>query len=217
MVEYARLLSGYKEANIVGTGDETLVLREHVLDSLSCLLCEPVSYARSLVDVGTGGGLPGIPLKLARPKVELTLVESTRKKSVFLRQVADHLSLADVEVANTRAEEFGHERRHRDKYDIATARAVAPLPIIAEYCLPLVRPGGHLIAMKALPTEWELEAGKSAARTLSAALVGEIRVQFLPELPVKQRRLLILQKTEPTPPGYPRRVGLPKKRPLGTK
>lgn len=216
LLRYARRLSSYREANVVGTKDLRRLLLEHVLDSLSCLLYEPLRGVRRVVDVGSGGGLPGVPLKIARPETEVTLVEATGKKARFLQQAAEDLLLDGVEVANARAEGLGQDPAHRERYDAATARALAPLPTLAEYCLPLVREGGCVVAMKAMPEEKEVEEGRKAAARLGAEISRLVKVEFLQQLPEKQRCLAIMTKTSETPQEYPRRPGIPKKRPLGS-
>ncbi|MGF1471686.1 MAG: 16S rRNA (guanine(527)-N(7))-methyltransferase RsmG [Rubrobacteraceae bacterium] len=216
-MRYAQHLSSYQEANVLGTKDLGRVLLDHLLDSLSCLLHEPARGATSMVDIGSGGGLPGIPLKIVRPDLRLTLVEATGKKSRFLRKVAEDLALRETTVINARAEEVGRGNEHRGGYAVATARALAPLPVLAEYCVPLVQEGGCAIAMKALPDDVEMAAGAEAAKILGAEISGVLDVEFLPELPPKRRTLVIMTKTGPTPEKYPRPPGTPKKRPLGVR
>ncbi|MGB3635839.1 MAG: 16S rRNA (guanine(527)-N(7))-methyltransferase RsmG, partial [Rubrobacteraceae bacterium] len=215
LLRYARQLGDYREANIVGTRDASRLLIDHVLDSLSCLLSESVRRERELVDIGSGGGLPGIPLKIVRPDLALTLVEATGKKARFLEQVVGELTLDGTEVVNERAETLGHEQAYRGKYNVATARALAPLSTLCEYCLPLVRKGGCLVAMKAAPDKNEIEAGRKAAKVLGAEISDFIEVEFIPELPAKRRCLVVMGKVEETPMEYPRRAGVPKKNPLG--
>lgn len=216
LLGYAKQLSDYHEANIVGVKDLSQLLLEHVLDSLSCLLCEPVRQAERLVDVGSGGGLPGVPLKIVQPEMDLTLLEATGKKARFLEKVVGGLALRNTEIVNARAEEVGRLPSYRDKYDVATARAVAPLSTLCEYCLPLVKEGGCLVAMKALPDKKEVESGRRAAETLGAEVSELIEVEFIPEILPKQRHLVVMTKVSETPHEYPRRTGIPKKSPLGS-
>jgi 16S rRNA (guanine527-N7)-methyltransferase len=213
--EYARFLGGYEEANVIGVRDVRSVILAHVLDSLSCFLFEPLGGARSLVDVGSGGGLPGIPMKIVAPWLRTTLVEATSKKARFLRRAVEALSLEEVLVTNARVEEIARTEAHRGAYDVATARAVARLPVVAEYCLPLVRVGGYAISMKGRPQDDEIAAGERAAARLGARLFALIPVPRLPEIDKKERCLVILQKLEETPAQYPRKVGVPAKKPLG--
>ncbi len=212
---YARLLHGYEEANVIGTRDLQGIILNHVLDSLGCFLFEPLGGAQSLVDVGSGGGLPGIPIKIAEPALSTVLVEATAKKARFLRSVVGGLRLAGVEVTNARVEEFARTGVHRGAYDVATVRAVARLGVVAEYCVPLVRVGGHVVSMKGGLDDEELGEGERAAAELGARVSDLIRVPRLPELEEKVRTLVILEKVGETPQRYPRSVGVPAKKPLG--
>jgi 16S rRNA (guanine527-N7)-methyltransferase len=212
---FARFLRDYEEANVIGTRELRGVVLDHVLDALGCFLFEPLRAARSLVDVGSGGGLPGVPIKIAEPELRVTLVEATAKKARFLCRAAEVLALEDVAVENVRVEEIAHTEAHRGVYDVATARAVARLPVVAEYCVPLLRVGGHVISMKGRLEDEELYEGERAAEKLGARVSDLIRVPRLPELEEKERCLVILEKVEETPGEYPRKVGVPAKKPLG--
>jgi 16S rRNA (guanine527-N7)-methyltransferase len=213
--EYARLLSSYEEANVIGTRDLRGVILDHVLDSLSCFLFKPLGAARGLVDVGSGGGLPGIPIKIVEPRLRAVLVEATGKKARFLRHVVENLSLEDVQVTNARVEEVARTGVHRGAYDVATVRAVARLAVVAEYCVPLLRVGGHVVSMKGRLEEDEIGEGERAAAELGARVFDLIRVPRLQGLEKKERTLVILEKVEETPEKYPRNVGVPAKKPLG--
>jgi 16S rRNA (guanine527-N7)-methyltransferase len=212
---FGRLLSGYEEANVIGTRALRGVLLDHVLDSLSCFLFEPLGLARRLVDVGSGGGLPGIPIKIVVPELEVTLVESIAKKTRFLHRAVETLSLEGATVTNARVEEIARTEAHRAAYDIATARALARLSVVAEYCVPLLKVGGCAISMKGRLDNDELSEGERAAEKLGARVSALLRVPRLPETGKKERCLVILQKVEETPGEYPRNVGVPAKRPLG--
>jgi len=213
--EYARLLARYDCANVIGTRDLDRIMMDHVLDSLSCFLHEPLCRAGRLADVGSGGGLPGIPIKIMRPDLATTLVESTGKKARFLQHAVDVLSLRGVEVANTRVEDLGRTRAHRGAYDVVTCRAVARLSVVAEYCVPLLEPGGCAIAMKGRFEPKELAEGNRAVGTLGARVAEITKVSMLPEVGEKERNLVILEKIRATPDRYPRRSGIVAKRPLG--
>jgi 16S rRNA (guanine527-N7)-methyltransferase len=191
------------------------VLLEHVLDSLSCLLFEPLREARLLADVGSGGGLPGIPLKIALPPARVSLIEATAKKARFLRRVVEEMSLNGVEVLNGRVEDVGRHGEHRGAYDIATARAVARLSVVAEYCVPLLRVGGQAICMKGRLDDEEVSQGERAAEELGAEVCEIMPVPRLPEIVAKQRYLVVLRKVVDTPARYPRSVGTPARKPLG--
>jgi 16S rRNA (guanine527-N7)-methyltransferase len=215
LTKYAHLLARYDRANVIGTRDADQIILAHVLDSLSCFLHEPLSHARRLADVGSGGGLPGIPIKIMKPELAATLVESTGKKARFLRYAVDGLSLEGVEVANVRAEDLGRTRAHRGAYDVVTSRAVARLSVVAEYCVPLLEAGGRAIAMKGRLDAGELEEGNRAVAVLGAKVVGITNVPMLPEVGEKERNLVIIEKIRETPARYPRRPGIVAKRPLG--
>jgi 16S rRNA (guanine527-N7)-methyltransferase len=167
-----------------------------------------------LADLGAGAGFPGVPIKILWPQMPLTLVESVGKKTTFLTHLADVLGLAGVEIVTGRAEALGQDKRHRGRYDVVTARAVAALPVLAEYGLPLCRVGGVLLAPKKGDISQEV-----VAATRAAPLVGGGTPQaFAFRLPGDEtdRQVYVLPKVRATPAGYPRRVGLPDKKPLGT-
>jgi 16S rRNA (guanine527-N7)-methyltransferase len=215
LLEYVRLLASYDRANVIGTKDPDQILFFHVLDSLSCFLYEPLFHARRLADVGSGGGLPGIPIKIMRPDLTTTLVESTGKKAQFLQYVVDALSLDGTEVANIRVEDLARTQAHHSAYDVTTSRAVARLSVVAEYCVPLLRVGGCAISMKSRLEPDELSEGSRAAEVLGARVAKIIPVPMLPEIGEKERNLVILQKIRETPAQYPRRSGTAAKKPLG--
>lgn len=211
---YADLLANYTEANVIGTKDAPAIILDHVLDSLSCLTLEDERLRGRLIDVGTGGGLPGIPLAIARTNLSVTLLESIKKKVKFLRAAQTDLHLTNTIVSNQRAEEAGTNIGFRDVYNVSATRALASLPVVVEYCAPFVQKGGWILAMKGKLEQSELVAGKKAARKLGAEIYEVTQVRLLPELEHKQRQIVVFRKTGLTPTGYPRRVGLAKKRPL---
>jgi 16S rRNA (guanine527-N7)-methyltransferase len=196
--------------NLTAITDEHQIVTRHFLDSLRCALSWGAS-PNSLIDVGTGAGFPGLPLKILRPSVRLTLVESIEKKAAFLRHVAAELQLNNVDVVVARAEAVGHDVAHRERYDLATARAVAELRVLAEYCLPLCRVGGRFLAPKGIQIEGEVQSAQAAL----ARLGGQVAAVEDVDLPgVERRSLVVVDKIAPTPPEYPRGVGVPSKRPL---
>ena len=217
LVAYAGLLSQYERANVIGTKDFGEILRRHVLDSLSCLLFTPLKNARKVGDIGSGGGLPGIPLAVALPDAEVTLFESTGRKAEFLRYAVKELGLANVRVVNARIEESARDDDHRGKYGVCTARAWARLSVVSEYSLPLLRRGAHVVAMKGRVDADEWTEGGRALKTLGGRVSEEIQVHYLPDVEQGERRLVLLEKTEETPEVYPRRTGTPARNPLGAK
>lgn len=213
LLDYAEVLSAYERANVVGTRDVESLVREHVLDSLSCRLFAPARSASTVVDVGAGAGLPGIPLAITAPAASVVLLEATRKKAEFLEHAVSTLGMENVRVVNGRVEDYGQQSRSRESFDLATARALAELPVVVEYLAPLLRVGGYGIAMKARLSEEEAEAGKVAASAVGARVSHVLEVPFLAE--EKERRLVIVEKVRRTPARFPRAVGQSKKKPLG--
>jgi len=183
---------------------------KHFLDSLSCLRKADASLYT--IDVGSGAGFPGIPLKIAVPALRLVLLEATGRKAEFLQAVVQRLHLSGVEVINTRAEEAGQSPVHRERYDLALGRALAEMATLAELTLPLVRVGGTVIAQKGEDPAAEVEAARKAI----AALGGQVREVIPAAVPGLDaaRYLVVLEKVAPTPAKYPRRPGMPAKRPL---
>ncbi len=213
---YAELLIGYELANVIGVRDRDRVLLEHIVDALSCVTTGHIVPGTRLIDVGAGGGLPGIPLLISRFGLSGALLEATAKKARFLTTVVKELELGQVIVVNQRAELAARSAAYRDSFDVAVARAVAPLPLLVEYCAPFVRAGGVIIAMKGRPSEDELRQGVAAAEELNAILEAIHPVEFRPEMVQKARKLIVFRKTAPTPKRFPRRVGLARQKPLGS-
>ena len=178
-----------------------------IADSL--VLLPYLAGAQRLVDVGSGGGLPGLPLKLARPELEVTLIEADQAKAAFLVQAAAGLGLSGVDVLAVRAEDAGRDLRFRETFDVAVARAVAAMPALVELCLPLVRVGGRLLAQKT--DRAEVEAARQAIKRLG----GEVTAVETAASAARDKGLVVVvAKVRPTPDGYPRRAGVPVRRPL---
>ncbi|MHB1355856.1 MAG: 16S rRNA (guanine(527)-N(7))-methyltransferase RsmG [Anaerolineae bacterium] len=204
------------------------VQRKHYADSLICVLALPGLISgettsdasafqhdeRSIrvVDVGSGSGFPGLPLKIVFPTIRLTLIEATAKKTAFLQHIVSLLQMTDVDIVCARAEEAGQDHAQREQYDVVLARAVASLPVLAEYCLPLLRVGGRWIAQKGDGIAGEVLEMNEALRVLGGEL-QEVKPYHLSQIP-GTRNLIVVDKVSTTPPKYPRRVGIPSKRPL---
>lgn len=212
---YADLLAGYSLANVVGTKDREQVILEHLLDSLSCVAVAQSWIARSIVDVGAGGGLPGVPLSIVRPDASITLLEATEKKARFLQYIKSELGLPNLRILHARAEEVGRDPAYRETFDLATARALAALGVVVEYCAPLVRREGCIISMKGKLSEEEFSAAVAASEILGVEVEQVQRVEYQPHFSPKHRQLVVLRKVGVTPKKFPRKTGLAKKRPLG--
>ncbi len=213
MERYEReLLEWNRRYNLTAVRDSNGVQVKHFLDSLTCILAMRESPANKVIDVGTGAGFPGLPLKIACPGIQLTLVESVGKKADFCRHMVKTLGLDGVDVVQERVEVLGHLPAFREQYDWALARAVAAMPVLAEFLLPLVRMAGHALAMKGESGPAEAQTAERAMRVLG----GHLRQLVPVHLPgvAEERYLVVVDKIAATPASYPRRVGVPSKRPL---
>lgn len=216
---YATLLDWNNRINLTAITDLEGVQVRHFLDSLTvgaALLAElgtqspPTGFC--LLDIGTGAGFPGVPLKIVWPQLKVALADSTGKKTAFLKELAITLALKDVEIITARAEELGQNKTHRWRYDAVTARAVASLPVLCEYCLPLAKVGGWMAAPKKGDISQELKEAEKASRILGG---GPPKLhRFVLPGETEERFVVMIKKVKATPPGYPRRVGLAKARPL---
>lgn len=206
------LLDWNTRVNLTAITKPEEVLVKHFLDSLSLLLAydRPAAY---LLDIGTGAGFPAIPLKIVRPQWQVILLEATGKKVTFLRHIIETLHLTGVEAIHGRAEELAHKPRYRAAFDLVTARAVAALPTLLEYCAPFCRVGGEIILPKKGDIAAELSQGQRAARQLGVIFKADISVS-LPGLD-NDRRLLVWQQQKLCPSPYPRSGGVMAKKPLG--
>jgi len=216
--EYARLLKEWNEKmNLTNITDDKGIAIRHFIDSLTLVSHLEEESAKkgkknlSLIDVGTGAGFPGIPLKVAMPALEVTLLDSLRKRVSFLDAVCAALDLKGITTLHSRAEDAGLSRQYREKFDVATARAVASLPVLCEYCLPFVKVGGIFLAMKG-NVEEEAEAAKKAIVTLGGTI--ETLHHFTLPGTDMNRSIIVIRKLRATPARYPRQAGKPEKEPL---
>jgi 16S rRNA (guanine527-N7)-methyltransferase len=210
---YARELARWNEMmNLTAITEPEQIEIRHFLDSLSAIRVEKFKPGTRVADVGTGAGFPGLPLKILCPQIELTLIEATRKKTEFLDHIIAGLNLTGITAIHSRAEEAGNAPDHRERYDITMARAVAALPVLAEYLLPLTRVGGCGIAFKG---ESAIQEANEAAQALKV-LGGEVVQVAEVELPgvTETHYLIHIRKVAATPADYPRRPGMPAKNPL---
>jgi len=211
---YRELLEWNWWINLTSITEYNDVQLNHFLDSLTVALAidtDKSNYLR-VIDVGTGAGLPGIPLKIVSPEIDLTLLEATAKKAGFLHHIIDKLVLENVKIITGRAEDIAHRQEYRERFDIAVSRAVAPLAALVELTLPFCRTGGSFIAQKKGFIQSEVDRAEKAIGMLGGKL-REVRRIDLDEFP-DERYLVIVDKVAATPPQYPRRPGIPSKRPL---
>lgn len=209
---FASMLRSWNlRANLTAITDEREIAIKHFVDSLTCCISGYIKSTDSVIDVGTGAGFPGVVIKLHYPATSVVLLDSVKKKTEFLEYAVDELGVA-ADVCWGRAEELGHFAEYREKFDVAVARAVAPLRVLAEYCLPFVRHGGLFVAMKGPQVENEIAEALHSIETLGGEILEFTRIQ-LPESG-DGRCIIAVHKVSSTPRNYPRRPGTPKKNPL---
>lgn len=209
---YADMLVQWNEKiNLTAITDEEGIVIKHFLDSLSIIPYIPEN-AKTLIDVGTGAGFPGIPVKIVNDKISVTLLDSLEKRVKFLNEVINGLGLKDIYAVHGRAEDFGADKKYREQFDAATARAVASLPVLLEYCLPFVKVGGTFIAMKGPDVENELKESGKALEVLGGEII-DVRELTLPRSDNK-RCIIVVIKYRHTPTSYPRKSGRPTKQPI---
>jgi len=201
-----------EQINLTAITDYEEVQLKHFLDSLSVTLARKPTKGDSVIDVGTGVGIPGIPLKVAFPDIKLVLLEATAKKVSFLHHIIQKLGLSDVEIIVGRAEEVAHVPGYREHFSLVLSRAVAPLPTLVELTLPFCAVGGSFIAQKKGNVDDEVRHAESAIGRLGGRLRAVKRIEL--EEFTDERCLIIIDKIAPTPEKYPRRPGVPGKRPL---
>jgi 16S rRNA (guanine527-N7)-methyltransferase len=206
------LLEWNSKFNLTAIRDVEGIRVKHFLDSISCTLAWREQPPRRLIDIGTGAGFPGIVLKIIYPSMKLTLVESVGKKANFCAHIVRTLELDNVETITGRAEDIGREPAHREKYDWAVARAVAALPVLAEYLLPLVKVNGGILAQKGESALPEINSAEKALKLLG----GRVRQLVKIELPgvADERYLVVIDKFAAIPAAYPRKAGIPARKPL---
>ena len=204
------LLEWNEKINLTAITEQEDIILKHFVDSLT--IYKYIEDNKSAIDIGTGAGFPGIPLAILKNKNEFTLVDSLNKRINFLNEIKEKLSLKNVTNIHARAEEFGQNKKYREKFDVAVSRAVANLSILVEYLLPVVKLGGKVICMKGSNIEDELKEAEFAISTLGGKVVLKDEF-YLPQSDIK-RNIIVIEKIKNTPSKYPRKAGTPSKEPL---
>lgn len=209
--KYMNLLIEWNEKmNLTAITEPKEIILKHFIDSITIL--KYIDDNSKLVDVGTGAGFPGVPLSIMNPTLKITLVDSLNKRLIFLQEVVKELNLKNIEIVHARAEEFGQNKNCREKFDIATSRAVANLATLSEYLVPLVKIDGKIISMKASNAKEEINDAKKAIEVLGGK-IEKIEEFDLPESDIG-RTIIIIDKNKCTPAKYPRKAGTPAKEPI---
>ncbi len=211
---FKMLIEVNEHVNLTRITEEDEVYLKHFYDSITPLFTFGAVFkdGATLCDVGAGAGFPSIPLKILKPGLKVTIVDSLQKRLNFLKDLISELGLTDVELVHGRAEDVGQNKLYRERFDIVTARAVARMSVLSEYCLPLVKKGGYFVALKGPKAEDELDDGKKALEVLGGKLIKDEELT-LPESE-EERTLVLIQKVKSTPKKYPRQAGTPRRKPI---
>ena len=207
---YEMLVEKNKVMNLTAITEFDEVIEKHFLDSLSLIKVYDLTKEVSVLDMGTGAGFPGIPLKIAFPQLEVTLVDSLNKRILFLQEVIDALQLKNIDALHARAEELGKNKSYREQFDLVVSRAVANLASLGEYCIPFVKQGGNFISYKSGEIEEEVKNAKNAVFLLG----GKVKEVYKFDLYEQKRSFVVIDKVKGTPKTYPRKAGTPTKMPL---
>lgn len=207
-----QLVEWNQRVNLTAIDDPSQIMYKHFLDSLAVLAAVDIDHGARLIDVGSGAGFPGLPIRIARPDLHVSLLEANGKKCEFLRHVGTTLGLSDVAIVQARAEDAARDPLHREQYDMAIARAVAEMSVLVEYTMPFVRVDGQIVAQKSGDVQSEVERARAAIMMLGGRLqrIAHVAVPGISET----RYVVIVDKITSTPQKYPRRAGQPKKKPI---
>lgn len=209
---YEMLIETNKVMNLTAITEYDEVIDKHFVDSLSLIQAVELNQSLRVIDVGTGAGFPGIPLKIAFPELKIVLLDSLNKRINFLNRVIEALGLTDIETIHGRAEDFGRNPKYREQFNLCVSRAVANLSTLSEYCVPFVQIGGHFIPYKSGKVQEELEASQRAVTLLGGSIVDCLSYNLADT--DMERSLIIIEKVKPTKKAYPRKAGKPSKEPL---
>lgn len=207
---YQMLVEKNKVMNLTGITEFSEVVEKHFLDSVMLNRVVELEKPLCVIDVGTGAGFPGIPLKIAFPNLRITLMDSLNKRLLFLQEVIDALDLKEIEVVHARAEELGRKKEYREKFDLSVSRAVANLSTLEEYCLPFVKPGGQFVSYKSGDIEEEMGLSENACKILG----GKVKEVYKFDLGEQKRSFVVIDKCKNSPKAYPRKAGTPGRQPL---
>ena len=207
---YELLIEWNNKINLTTITEYDDVVSKHFIDSI--LICGFIDLSgKKIIDIGTGGGFPGIPVKIISPDTDIVLLDSLNKRIKFLDEVIDELALENIRTVHSRAEDISHKADHREKYDICVSRAVANLSTLSEYCLPLVKPDGKFISYKSGDVDEEAAGAKNAVKILGGEITSIEKFDLYDDI---SRSFVFVSKIKPTPKKYPRKAGTPSKEPI---
>ncbi|MCS4454035.1 16S rRNA (guanine(527)-N(7))-methyltransferase RsmG [Clostridium botulinum] len=210
LISYKNLIQEWnKKINLTAIVEDDEIIKKHFIDCIKIFKSSPIGEAKSLIDIGTGAGFPGIPIKILKEDIEITLLDSLQKRINFLNTVIGELQLKNIQCLHGRAEDYAQEIQHRQKYDIAVSRAVANLAVLSEFCIPFVEKGGYFIAMKGPSVEEEITAATKSIEILGGKIEDIIKIDI--EDTDLKHNLVIIKKVKETGKRYPRKPGIIKK------
>ncbi|WP_434291784.1 16S rRNA (guanine(527)-N(7))-methyltransferase RsmG [Clostridium botulinum] len=213
LISYKNLIQEWnKKINLTAIVEDEEIIKKHFIDCIKIFKSSPIGEAKSLIDIGTGAGFPGIPIKILKEDIEITLLDSLQKRINFLNIVIGELQLKNIQCLHGRAEDYAQEIQHRQKYDIAVSRAVANLAVLSEFCIPFVEKGGYFIAMKGPSVEEEITAATKSIEILGGKIEDIIKIDI--EDTDLKHNLVIIKKVKETGKRYPRKPGIIKRNPL---
>ncbi|MCY6485363.1 16S rRNA (guanine(527)-N(7))-methyltransferase RsmG [Clostridium aestuarii] len=212
-IKYKDLLKEWNEkVNLTAIKEDEEIIKKHFIDSLKVFKFEKLKEAKKIIDIGTGGGFPGIPMKIIKPEIEMVLLDSLRKRINVLEDIANKIEITDISTIHGRAEEFAKQAKYREKFDAVVSRAVANLTVLSEFCIPYVKVGGYFVALKGPSVEEEIKEAKNAISILGAKLENILEIEI--EDSDLKHNLVIIKKIKNTPKQYPRKAGSATKKPL---
>ncbi|MBI6872834.1 16S rRNA (guanine(527)-N(7))-methyltransferase RsmG [Clostridium aciditolerans] len=212
-IDYKELIKFWNEkVNLTAIIDDEQIIKKHFIDCIKIFKFSPLKEAKSIIDVGTGAGFPGIPIKIVKPDVNMILLDSLNKRINFLNEVINKIDLKNITTIHGRAEDFSRKSEYREKCDAAVSRAVANLAVLSELCIPYVRVGGYFVAMKGPSVDDEIKEGKNAVSILGGKIEDIVKIEI--ENSDLNHNLVIIKKVKETPKVYPRKAGTAAKKPL---
>lgn len=212
-MQYKDMIKDWNEKiNLTAIVEDEQIVKKHFIDCIKIFKCSPLKEAKNIIDIGTGAGFPGIPIKIIKSDINVVLLDSLNKRINFLNEVINKIELKNISTIHGRAEDFSRKLEYREKSDVAVSRAVANLAVLSELCIPYVKVGGYFVAMKGPSVEEEIKDGKNAVSILGGKIEDIIKIEI--EDSDLNHNLVVIKKIKETPKAYPRKAGTAMKKPL---